>query len=58
MHITVTGRNGTVDRRTRAYVESRVFNTLRSVERTIRRIDVSLFFGSTEVPQTVACTIV
>ena len=58
MHIAVTGRNGTVDRRTRAYVETRVFNTLRSVERAIRRIDVSLSYGSTDAPHAVTCSIV
>jgi ribosome-associated translation inhibitor RaiA len=58
MHITVTAGNGTVDRRTRAYVESRLFNTLRSVERDIGRIDLSLSYGSTDVSQAVTCTIV
>lgn len=58
MHIRVTGGNGTVDGRTRAYLESRLFNTLRSVDRDIGRIDVSLSYGSVDVSREVTCTVV
>ena len=57
MHIRVTGGPGTADGRTRAYLESRLFNTLRSVDRDIARIDVSLSYDSADVSRAVTCTI-
>ena len=58
MHIAVTGGNGTVDGRTRTYIESRLFNTLRPIVRDIRRIGVSLSDHSIDMPPTVTCRIV
>ena len=57
MHIRVTVGPGTVDRRTRAYLESRLFNALRPVARDIERIDVSLSYGSADRSRAVSCTI-
>ena len=57
MHIRVTGGPGTVDGRTRAYLESRIFNALRSVARDIARIDVSLSYDSADRSRAVSCTI-
>jgi ribosome-associated translation inhibitor RaiA len=47
-----------VDSRTRAYVEYRVFDTLRSIERELRGVDVSLSDQSMGAPRVVTCTIV
>ena len=58
MHIAVSGGNGPVDGRTRAYVEYRVFDTLRSIEREIRGVEVSLSNDSTDAPRAVRCTVV
>ena len=58
MQIRVTGGTGTVDGRTRGYLESRLFNTLRSVDRDISRIDVSLSYSSIDVSRAVRCTVV
>jgi ribosome-associated translation inhibitor RaiA len=58
VHITVSGTTGAVDSRTRAYVEYRVFDALRLIERGIRSIDVSLTDQSAGAPEQVRCTIV
>ena len=57
MQIRVTGGPGTVDGRTRAYLDSRLFNTLRSVTRDIGRIDVSLSYDSADRSGAVTWTI-
>ena len=58
MHISVNGPRGAVDSRTRAYVEYRVFDALRSVEREIRQVDVALSGQTMDVPRVVACTVI
>jgi ribosome-associated translation inhibitor RaiA len=58
MHISVRGSKGAVDSRTRAYVEYRVFDALRSVEREIRQVDVALSGETMDIPRVVACTVV
>jgi len=57
VRIAVRGTRGAVDSRTRAYVEYRIFDTLRSVEREIRSVEISLSDISTELPRVVTCTI-
>jgi ribosome-associated translation inhibitor RaiA len=56
--IAVRGEIGPVDSRTRAYVEYRVFDTLRLIERELRRVDVSLSDQSMDAPRAATCTIV
>jgi ribosome-associated translation inhibitor RaiA len=57
VHILVSGTTGPVDSRTRAYVEYRVFDMLRSVEREIRKVDVALSGLSVDVPRVLKCTV-
>jgi len=57
VNISVRGTSGPVDSRTRAYVEYRVFDTLRSIERDIRRVDIALSSLSNDVPRVVTCTV-
>jgi ribosome-associated translation inhibitor RaiA len=57
MRIDVSGARGAVDSRTRAYVEYRIFDTLRSVERQLRSAEISLSDESMELPRIVTCTI-
>jgi ribosome-associated translation inhibitor RaiA len=58
VHIAVTGGNGTVDGRTRAYLESRLFNTLRPIARDIKGIGVSLTDHSIDMSPASTCRIV
>jgi ribosome-associated translation inhibitor RaiA len=58
VRISVTGRRGAVDGRTRAYVEYRVFDTLRSVEREVRHVDVAVSDEAIDVPRVVRCSVI
>jgi ribosome-associated translation inhibitor RaiA len=57
VHITVIGASGTADSRTRAYVQHRVSDGFRSLEREIRAVDVSLFHQSHDASWGVSCTV-
>jgi ribosome-associated translation inhibitor RaiA len=57
VQISTLATRGAVDNRTRAYVEYRVFDALRSVEREISSVHVSLSEESMERPRVVTCTV-
>lgn len=57
MHITVTKEGSAADGRTSAYVQYRVFDTVRSREREIRHVGVALYERAVAADGGVSCTV-
>ena len=57
MHIAICSAREAVDSRTQVYVQHRVSDTLRSVEREIRNVTVCLSDQPVDLPRLVICTI-